>query len=155
MSAGNGDSHDFVLRNFLPYMLNQAAESVSLSFQEHYRREGLSRTQWRVMAHLHAESGLTAKEICRRSHEEKVGVSRAVAALERRGLLLRTPSDLDRRSERLTLTAAGQQLFARLADRAAAFEAELAARIGEDTLRRSRAMLEELLPKLARQTPKD
>ena len=46
-------ARDFHLSNFLPYLLNQAAEQASQKFAAVYRAEyGLQRTDWRVLAHL-------------------------------------------------------------------------------------------------------
>ena len=59
---------DFDLQNFLPYLLNQAAEESSLAFQNIYKdRYGMLRTEWRVLFHLGIYGRLTAKEICERS----------------------------------------------------------------------------------------
>lgn len=139
----------FDLNTFFPYMLNQAAEAVSMAFQDHYRREyDLTRTQWRIIAHLDAEPDLNAKQICSRSHEGKVSVSRAVAGLEQRGLLTRAPSLADRRFEVLRLTPAGEQMFGELAGRARLFERELSSRVGEATVHQMRAALEDFLTKL-------
>jgi hypothetical protein len=44
------DPDDFDLQLFLPYLLNQAAEDSSLSFQRVYKdRYGMLRTEWRVL----------------------------------------------------------------------------------------------------------
>jgi DNA-binding MarR family transcriptional regulator len=105
----------FDLTAFLPYLLNQAAEATSRSFQSVYRaRHGMTRTQWRVMAHLGRFGAMTARDVCRLSHVEKTKVSRAVAALQARGWLRRDPSPTDRRAEMLSLTDAGQAVFADL-----------------------------------------
>ena len=41
---------DFDLQDFLPYLLNQAAEASSLSFQHVYKsRYGMLRTDWRAV----------------------------------------------------------------------------------------------------------
>lgn len=64
--------NDFRLDDFLPYLLNNAAESTSRAFSEHYRRAyGLTRAQWRIMAHLGTFGALTASEICTRGFLEK------------------------------------------------------------------------------------
>ncbi len=145
------EAEQFELNAFLPYMLNQAAEAVSQSFQEQYRKDyGLTRTQWRIMAHLNAASSLTAREICQRSHEDKVSVSRGVAALEGRGWLARAASTRDRRYEVLSLTEAGSDVVSQLAVRAGHFERELAERVGVKTVARLRSVLEEVLPMLER-----
>lgn len=139
----------FDLGNFLPYMLNQVAESVSKSFQARYQKDfGLSRTQWRILAHLNAQGGLTAKEIIARIHEDKVSVSRAVAALEASGRLSRQPVRRDRRFGELYLTPEGRELFAQLTERAHAFETDLARTLGNESTRELRSVLEKLLPLL-------
>lgn len=122
---------DFDLGRFLPYLLNQAAEATSRSFQEAYRGDfGMTRTQWRVMANLGKFGDMTAADICRISHIEKTKVSRAVAGLEAEGLLQRQTDPVDRRAERLSLTAAGRAVFAQLGGRALAYDQALRAALG-------------------------
>lgn len=146
----------FVLAGFLPYMLNQVAEAVSKAFQERYQKEfGLSRTQWRLMAHLYAEDGLTAKEVGVRIHEDKVSISRAVASLEADGRLARSPGKTDRRFEQLHLTEIGRDLFERLALRAREYEADLQLQLGPETTARLRDLLAEILPLLNRSSAAD
>jgi DNA-binding MarR family transcriptional regulator len=140
---------EFDLGNFLPYMLNQVAEAVSKQFQLRYQLDfGLSRTQWRVLAHLYAQDGLTAKEIGARIHEDKVSISRGVAALESGGRLLRRPGSRDRRFEELHLTPEGRDLFAKLIERAHAFERDLAQALGKESTDELRRVLEKMLPLL-------
>ena len=121
----------FDLEGFLPYLLNQAAEAASRGFQDIYRKSyAMTRTQWRVMANLGKFGAMTARDICAISHIEKTKVSRAVAALERDGLLARSPSDQDRRSEILSLTEAGLAAFAELGQRAVEYDRSLRERLG-------------------------
>ncbi len=124
---------DFDLQDFLPYLLNQAAEATSRGFQATYRaRYGLTRTQWRVMANLGRFGAMTARDICHRSHIEKTKVSRAVAGLEADGLLNRNTSPNDRRSENLSLTPKGSAVFAEIGQHAQDFDAALRARLGPE-----------------------
>lgn len=123
----------FDLDQFLPYLLNQAAEATSQSFQDSYRTTyGMSRTGWRVMAHLGKFGALSARDICARSHIEKTKVSRAVAALESAGWISRTISAIDRRAEMLALTDAGQTVFADLGQKAIAYDRELREVLGSE-----------------------
>ena len=116
----------FDLEEFLPYLLNQAAEVASRGFQEIYRsRYAMTRTQWRVMANLGKFGAMTARDICSISHIEKTKVSRAVAQMEREGRLARSPSEVDRRAELLSLTEAGQEAFVDLGRRALDYDAAL------------------------------
>jgi len=121
----------FDLESFLPYLLNQAAEATSRSFQAIYKAEyGMTRTQWRVLANLGKFGAMTATGICRISHIEKTKVSRAVAALEQRGFLARVASQADKRSETLWLTADGAGVFRHLGQLAQTHDANLRARLG-------------------------
>lgn len=123
----------FDLDQFLPYLLNQAAEVTSAAFQGHYRSKyGMTRTQWRVMANLGKHGAMTAAEICRITHVEKTKVSRAVQALETAGLLARGGVAGDRRQESLTLTQTGQQAFSQIGQRAMRFDQALRDKMGAD-----------------------
>jgi DNA-binding MarR family transcriptional regulator len=125
----------FDLDQFLPYLLNQAAEASSHSFAATYRREyGMTRTQWRVMANLGKFGAMSATEICRRAHIDKTKVSRAVSQLEAVGFLTREKVAEDKRRERLALTDAGCAVYARLGAEALAFQAALAQGLGPDRL---------------------
>lgn len=142
-------SPSFQLDAFLPYMLNQMAEAVSKGFQARYQKDfGITRTQWRLLAHLFAEDGLTAKEIGARIHEDKVSISRAVAALETAGRLMRQQGRKDRRFEELHLTPEGRALFERLSQMALDYQTDLSDLLGADATLRLRAVLVELLPLL-------
>jgi DNA-binding MarR family transcriptional regulator len=136
----------FDLQDFLPYLLNQAAEATSRGFQATYRdRYGLTRTQWRVMANLGRFGAMTARDICRISHIDKTKVSRAVAGMEAEGLLTRATNDQDRRAENLSLTTKGREVFAEIGQRALAFDADLRARLGPDLAARIDAILREII----------
>jgi DNA-binding MarR family transcriptional regulator len=115
---------DFVLSQFLPYALNQAAEATSAEFQQHYRQKyGMLRTEWRVLFHLGRYGPLAAKEICARASLHKTKVSRAVSALERKRYLARAVQEHDRRHETLALTAAGSAVYGDLFQAAKAYDA--------------------------------
>jgi DNA-binding MarR family transcriptional regulator len=137
---------DFDLEGFLPYLLNQAAEATSRSFQASYKADyGMTRTQWRVLANLGKFGAMTARDICRISHIEKTKVSRAVSALESEGILSRAPSAADRRAEILSLTEAGRRVFADLGQRALAYDAELRNRLGPEIAARIDSVLRAII----------
>jgi DNA-binding MarR family transcriptional regulator len=135
----------FDLEDFLPYLLNQAAEATSHGFQAIYRdRYGFTRTQWRVMANLGKFGAMTARDICAISHIEKTKVSRAVAALEEADMLSRTPSETDRRAEVLSLTKKGQSVFAELGQLAIGFDHRLRETLGAAEAQALTAILKRL-----------
>ncbi|WP_374431507.1 MarR family winged helix-turn-helix transcriptional regulator [Tabrizicola sp.] len=136
---------DFDLQAFLPYLLNQAAEATSRGFQSIYReRYGFTRTQWRVLANLGKFGSMTARDICVLSHVEKTKVSRAVAALEEAGMLIRSPSETDRRAELLSLTPKGQEVFADLGAAAVDFDRQLRQSLGPEEVERLVGLLRAL-----------
>lgn len=146
----------FELEQFLPYLLNQVAEAVGRSFQACYQKDfGLTRTQWRILAHLYALDGQTAKQIAARIHEDKVSLSRGVAGLETAGRLTRRTNPRDRRFESLHLTPEGRALFTRLSLRAATFEDGLAHKVGAESVAQLRGLLTRMLPLLEQGQPED
>ena len=127
---------EFELIDFLPYLLNQAAEALSLQFQRIYKgRYGMLRTEWRVLFHLGTYGPMTAKEICTRAMLHKTKVSRAVAALEAKRFVSRRTDEGDRRRADLHLTPLGRQAFGDLVNEARAFNARVHAGMSEDEAR--------------------
>ncbi len=119
---------DFALPDFLPYLLNQAAEASSAEFQQHYRMKyGMLRNEWRVLFHLGCYGPMTAKQICDLASLHKTKVSRAVGALSAKRMLMRETVPTDRRNEILSLTRHGASVFADLSDAAQRYDAKLCA----------------------------
>ena len=140
------NAEHFDLEGFLPYLLNQAAEATSRAFQAVYRdRYGITRTQWRVLAHLGQFGAMTARDICARSHIEKTKVSRAVAALEVDGMLERAPSPEDGRAEILSLTGKGGAAYAELGELARAHDRALRGAVGPEASGRLDEVLRRLI----------
>ncbi|ARC87904.1 MarR family winged helix-turn-helix transcriptional regulator [Rhodovulum sp. MB263] len=140
---------DFDLGEFLPYLLNQAAQETSAGFHAIYRAEyGMLRTEWRVMVHLGRHGEMSASEIGRLSMTHKAKISRAVRALEEKRFLQRCPDSDDRRSEILSLTPEGHAALARLSARARAYGADIEARFTDE----ERALLKSFLRRLATET---
>lgn len=105
-------NHDFELEQFLPYLLNQAAEASSLAFEQVYKSKyGMLRTQWRVLFHLGLYGQLTASEIGSRAGMHKTKISRAVQSLTEMRFVARSRDVADRRVEHLTLTVKGRAAY--------------------------------------------
>ncbi len=114
------------LDSFLPYRLYRLADTVSREFSRIYKeRHGLTRPEWRTLSGLGQRGTMTATELGEQSAMHKTKVSRAVAELERRRWLIRTPDETDRRVEHLTLTKAGFAAYREMVPLAKAFEREL------------------------------
>ena len=135
----------FDLRDFLPYLLNQAADVTSLEFQPAYKdRYGMLRTEWRVLFHLGRYGAMTAKEVCTRARIHKTKVSRAVSALENKRFLSRNTVEIDRRQEQLTLTKSGLRAYEDLNARAQAYDDALSAQFTAQEAQVLRKCLEQI-----------
>ncbi|MEP3055567.1 MarR family winged helix-turn-helix transcriptional regulator [Ascidiaceihabitans sp.] len=123
----NSDDLGFDLVDFMPYLLNQAAEATSIEFQHFYKaRYGMLRTEWRIVFHLGRYGAMTAKEICNRTNMHKTKISRGVGALESKRYLKREIDTSDRRLEKLSLTPQGARVFGELNKAAQDFNADFA-----------------------------
>jgi DNA-binding MarR family transcriptional regulator len=109
------DTPPLQLGDFVPFRLNRLASAVSEHLATVYReRFGLEIPEWRVMATVGPERGCTAQHIARSTRMHKTRVSRAIAHLEKRGLMTRVTSSADRREMELRLTKAGRRLYTEL-----------------------------------------
>ncbi|SEO05685.1 DNA-binding transcriptional regulator, MarR family [Salinihabitans flavidus] len=133
------EKDDFHLQDFLPYLLNQASEESSLTFQQVYKnRYGMLRTEWRVLFHLGMYQPITASDIVIRAKIHKTKISRAVQKLVDRRFVRRERRPDDRRQELLSLTPAGETAYRDLREVARQYDAQLMAKFttGEGALLR-------------------
>jgi DNA-binding MarR family transcriptional regulator len=130
------------LENFLPYRLSVLSNTVSGAIAAAYFAHfGLSIPEWRVMAVLAANPGLSSAEVTARTAMDKVAVSRAVAALLSAGRLRRTMARNDRRRTHLELTPSGARVYAQVVPVALNYERHLIAPLSA----RDRATLDRIL----------
>lgn len=136
---------EFDLNSFLPFELHQASEHLSSSFSQIYRDNfGMTRTEWRVFAHLGQSNPLTATQIGQSSKLHKTKVSRAITSLQKRGWVKRIESDEDRRIQSLHLTKTGQTTYQTLAQKALKFDQTVKARMGEEDFQMLLSLLQKL-----------
>ena len=133
------------LEKFLPYRLSVLSNTVSSAIAAAYFAHfGLSIPEWRVMAILAANPGLSAAEVTARTAMDKVAVSRAVATLIAAGRLRRTTVPADRRRTHLALTPAGAGVYSRVVPMALEYERRLVAPLSK----RDRATLDRIMREL-------
>lgn len=133
------------LKAFLPYRLSIVTNRISASFARLYSEKfNLSIPEWRVMAVLGQQPGLSADTVCGETEMDKVPVSRAVTKLLDKGLLSREFSGKDRRRSILSLSPAGYGMYAQIVPLALAYEAELKAALTPDEQSQLDALLEKL-----------
>jgi DNA-binding MarR family transcriptional regulator len=124
--AGGEPSALLELERFMPYRLSVVSSRISGSLAREYQaRFGISIPEWRVMAVLGRFAPLSASEVAGRTRMDKVKVSRAVAAMERKGLLDRAIDPHDHRVTRLALSERGGSAYREIAALALGWERRL------------------------------
>lgn len=133
------------LQEFLPYRLSVLANKVSRSFSVLYSRHfDLTIPEWRVMAVLGQEPGLSADQVCHRTEMDKVTVSRAVACLLKKNYLLRRRDKADRRRSILRLSKHGREVYRRIIPLGRELEARLVDVLSTEERRQLDGLLERL-----------
>jgi DNA-binding MarR family transcriptional regulator len=133
------------LEEFLPYRLNVCSNLVSTALSRIYsERYRIGVPEWRVLVTLGQFGMMTAKAIGTHSCMHKTKVSRAVAQLEKRKLLVRKANREDLRESFLSLTSAGREMYDELAPIAMRF----ADRLLESVDAADRAALDRAIRKL-------
>lgn len=103
------------LDTYVPGLLTFVANKLSRSASALYRREfGVNVTEWRIMAQLAIEPGITAARVCQVIGFDKGPVSRTLGAMERAGLVETVADPADSRRRLVALTAAGRALHDRI-----------------------------------------
>ncbi len=121
------------LDEFLPYRLSYTSNLVSGKIAQVYQSLfGLSIPEWRLIAVLAEQPGTTQQAIGSLTGMDKVTVSRAAVSLVERELVEKTPNPDDRRSQFLSLTQTGRQLYAEVAPKAKEMEAAIFSALSPD-----------------------
>ena len=129
-------NNEFDLAKFLPFELHQASETQSQAFAKVYREKyGITRTEWRVFAHIGQTDRMTATQIGLASRLHKTKVSRAVSSLQKRGWIKRDTQKSDRRVQYLSMSKVGATVYAELANEASLFNKKVAEHIGEEAFK--------------------
>ncbi|MGB6105154.1 MAG: MarR family transcriptional regulator [Pusillimonas sp.] len=94
----------------LGYMINSYREPSFRAIESEY---GLTRPEILSLIFLYFRDGIAATDICDFSGHLKANISRAVTALEKKGLISRSPHPDDQRRRLLYITKAGRKMHDR------------------------------------------
>ena len=134
------------LDRFMPYRLSVLTNRVSSAIARHYsERFNLSIPEWRVIAVLGQNPGLSAREVAERTAMDKVQVSRAVASLLAAKRLTKAAHVSDGRVAHLSLSAKGRAIYEEVVPLALGLEKRLLSVLTAS----ERDMLDRLLTKLS------
>ena len=148
------------LQRFLPYRLTKLSGVISRSLADRYSSQfNLTIQEWRILAILGENPGLTAREVGLLSSLDKVNVSRATEKLEKAGRIFRKVVAEDRRAFSLHLTEEGQDVLDRIIPLASGYEDLLLEGFSQDEievldkfLNRLDKRADELIPHLKEQS---
>ncbi len=98
------------------FLLRRAHQISAAVFEDECRSVGLTPAQFGVMSVLQASPGLDQSSLARALGFDKVTVLRVLRGLESRGLIVRTPAAISRRSLAISLSDAGRALLSQAQD---------------------------------------
>lgn len=103
------------LESHLGFWLRFVSNHVSGQFQRKVEQAGVSVSEWVALRQLYGAGESTPGDLIDALGMTKGAVSKIVARLEDKGLVIRSTSLADRRAQFLALTEAGQALVPQLA----------------------------------------
>ncbi len=91
--------------------VRQAARFVTSIYDRHLAPSGLRISQFGILAVLKHKGPLTINELAAELVIDRTTLGRNILPIEREGLIAVRPSEFDRRSKELRLTAAGEKRY--------------------------------------------
>jgi DNA-binding MarR family transcriptional regulator len=126
----------FDLNHYLPCQLATVSHAIMRSVSSVLEdRFGISTPEWKVLAIIADQPGLSAVSVSRRAEMDTVAVSRAVTKLLDRGLIERELDSEDRRRSVLSLSVAGAELYDQVVPVADELETSLIGEFSEEEKR--------------------
>jgi MarR family transcriptional regulator, transcriptional regulator for hemolysin len=101
-------------REALSFRFDEIVRALSRRVDARLEAYDLSRAQWRLLAYILRNQGMTQSEIARVLELERASVGQTIDIMERKQLLARTPSQTDRRVWRIEATQKAHDLLPEL-----------------------------------------
>jgi len=92
------------------YLLSEVAKLMKRRFEEEARVHGITLPQWRALAELSTNHGMSQVELAGCIDTDPMTLSGILDRLEKRGLIERSPDPHDSRAKRAVATRPGQEL---------------------------------------------
>jgi DNA-binding MarR family transcriptional regulator len=100
--------------DYLPALLAQASQLISSEFHQVVRKNGVSVSEWRVLATLSGVEPMSSSRVAQISVTKQPTLTRLLDRLEKKGQIERLPHSSDRRVTLVRITPAGRRKVARL-----------------------------------------
>ncbi len=116
----------FSLDNWIVYRLWRISQEAGFELEAWYKKEfGLSATEWHALAILANQAPLAAKDLAKILDIHQVQMTRTLTKLFSANLVYRRTDKLDRRRIVLGLSKKGNELYGKIAPKAAAIEEKM------------------------------
>ena len=132
------------------FALRQAARFVSVLYDRHLSKAGLTTSQFSIMSAIRANPGIAVHDLAERLVMERTSLVRAIQPLTRDGWVQQLPAPDHPRKLVLSLTAAGERHYAQAYEHWLAAQQEFEAQVGAE---RAAALRGDLLDVTARPAP--
>ena len=143
----DSNSLDLVHRN-LPLLFLQARESIFARFRPILNAADVTEQQWRVIRALLEHGPLEPRQICEICRLSSPSLAGMLLRMDDLNLVLRERLGHDQRRVRVSITAKGRKLAAKLAPGIEAAYRELEDQIGAEFIERLYLTLDEVIAKL-------
>ena len=114
----------------LGFLINDLARLLRRNFDRRLQSLGLTQAQWRAIAHLSRQEGMTQIALAEMLEVQAITLARLIDRMEAAGWVERRSHPSDRRAVQLYLTAKCQPILAEMQNRASDMLTEAMAGIG-------------------------
>jgi DNA-binding MarR family transcriptional regulator len=118
------------IENLIGYNLRRAHGVQKRRFTSVFEQVGIRPVTLSLLGTVFDHPAITQTELGKRLNIKRANMVPLLAELSARGLILRRPCDSDRRAQRVTLTAAGRKLTAKLLEMHRRLEDDLVRALG-------------------------
>ena len=154
MTNGNGDGFSQPADEWFFYLLFQTVRRREAAFAGALGPLGLDMGKWRALSVVRRLSGCTMNELADFTTIDRTTLTRTADQLAAAGLVVRQGSPADRRRVCLTLTPAGEALFAQALEAMRSFNQQALDGVEPDELDNLRNTLGKVLHNVTRSPPR-
>jgi DNA-binding MarR family transcriptional regulator len=142
-------------QGYVPYLLRRIGDTLIERFTDGLRPYGITLPMWRVLAVLHRRGATRFGTLVSQTMIEPPTLSRLVTALQAKGLITKTSSDVDARGVLILPTKKGLEVVERVTPHAFEVERETLAGLTEDEAEMFRRLVRRVCANLAPFAPDD
>ncbi|NQF14592.1 MarR family transcriptional regulator [Brevibacillus sp. HB1.3] len=102
------------LFNLTGFLLHRTDMKMTNYFKKRLKQLEITPEQWGILSVMDGERAITQKELSDAIDRDQTTVVRMIYSLEKKGIVIRTLNDVDRRSHNLLLSDKGMELKSKL-----------------------------------------